>query len=138
MAIFLYCLLIAGVLGAWGFRVRRERSIKLLTCMIRPDGLQNVVAALRREDLMLGMTAFDVRGFGRQRGDTKKEGKDGVRFLPKLKLEILVMEKNAERAMKAIGDSLRTGQIGDGKIVTFRVASVMRVRTGERGPSALK
>jgi nitrogen regulatory protein PII len=85
---------------------------------------------------MLGMTVMNARGFGRQKGDAKTE-EETIRLLPKLKLEILVMQKDEDRVMDAIGNALRTGEIGDGKIIIFPVVTVMRVRTGERSASAL-
>jgi nitrogen regulatory protein P-II 1 len=88
---------------------------------------------------MMGMTVSDVRGFGRQRGEISANGKEveEIKFLPKLKLEILVRDWDVDRAMDVIADTLRTGNIGDGKIVVYEAASAMRVRTGEKGVYAL-
>jgi nitrogen regulatory protein P-II 1 len=111
----------------------------MVTCVIRPEQLGEVTTALKRDDLVVGMTVMDVRGFGRQTGsvDELVEKDDTIRFLPKLKLEILVRDWDVLRTMNTIADSLRTGSIGDGKIVVFEAASAMRVRTGEKGVYAL-
>ena len=87
----------------------------------------------------MGMTVMDVRGFGRQKGAAETNGHvdEAIKFLPKLKLEILVRDWDMERAMDVIADTLRTGNIGDGKIVVYEAASAMRVRTGEKGVYAL-
>jgi len=118
--------------------VKKTYSVKMVTCVIRPEQLNEVATALKGHDLMMGMTVIDVRGFGRQRGETNggKE-EEAVKFLPKLKLEILVRDWDVNRAMDVIADTLRTGNIGDGKIVVYEAASAMRVRTGERGVYAL-
>jgi len=118
--------------------VKKTYSVKMVTCVIRPEQLNEVASALKGEDLMMGMTVIDVRGFGRQRGETNGGSKDEeVKFLPKLKLEILVRDWDVDRAMDVIATTLRTGNIGDGKIVVYEAASAMRVRTGERGVYAL-
>jgi nitrogen regulatory protein PII len=117
--------------------VKKTYSVKMVTCVIRPEQLNEVAAALKGEDLMMGMTVIDVRGFGRQRGETnggsKGREEETIKFLPKLKLEILVRDWDVERAMAVIADTLRTGQIGAGKKVDNEAASAMRVRTGEKG-----
>jgi amino acid transporter/nitrogen regulatory protein PII len=118
--------------------VKKTYSVKMVTCVIRPEQLNDVAAALKNEDLMMGMTVIDVRGFGRQRGETNGiKDEEVIRFLPKLKLEILVRDWDVNRAMDVISDTLRTGSIGDGKIVVYEAASAMRVRTGEKGIYAL-
>ena len=117
--------------------VKKTYSVKMITCVIRPEQLNEVASALKAHDLMMGMTVIDVRGFGRQRGETNGGSKEDVKFLPKLKLEILVRDWDVDRAMDMIADTLRTGNIGDGKIVVYEAASAMRVRTGEKGVYAL-
>ena len=86
---------------------------------------------------MPGMTISDVRGFGRQRGGHEPSADGSNRFLPKLKIEIMVKETDLEPTMDVISQSLHTGELGDGKIVVFNAVSTMRVRTGEKGLSAL-
>ena len=120
--------------------VKKTYSVKMISCVIRPEQLNEVAAALKAQELMMGMTVTDVRGFGRQRGETNASGngaEEAVKFLPKLKLEILVRDWDVDRAMDIIADTLRTGNIGDGKIVVYEAASAMRVRTGEKGVYAL-
>jgi len=119
--------------------VHKTYKVKMITCVIRPEQLNEVAQALKLQELMMGMTVMDVRGFGRQKGSAATNGhvEEEVKFLPKLKLEILVRDWDMERAMDVIADTLRTGNIGDGKIVVYEAASAMRVRTGERGVYAL-
>jgi nitrogen regulatory protein P-II 1 len=115
-------------------RVRRKYRTRMITCVIRPEQLNDVTSALANAQLMTGMTITDVRGFGRQRGDKEPSTNE---TLPKLKIETLVRELDLEKTVKVVSDTLRTGQIGDGKIVVFKTSSTMRVRTGEKGLSAL-
>ena len=141
------CFWIAGGWGAVSLlyvgltTVSKTYRVKMITCVIRPEQLAEVTQALREQDLMMGMTVIDVRGFGRQKGDLGTNGKstsiEEIKFLPKLKLEVLVRDWDTERAMDVIADTLRTGNIGDGKIVVYEAASAMRVRTGETGVYAL-
>jgi len=120
--------------------VHRSYKIRMVTCVIRPEQLADIASALKRENLIVGMTVMDVRGFGRQKGDADAESTDEeqlIRFLPKLKVEILVKDWDVNRTMNVIADSLRTGNIGDGKIIVYDASSAMRVRTGEKGVYAL-
>ena len=118
---------------------QKSYTVRMITCVIRPEQLGEVTTALKKEDLVMGMTVFDVRGFGRQRGDSNGEGSDEeiIRFLPKLKIEVLVRAWDAEHAMDVIAESLRTGGIGDGKIIVYDATSAMRIRTGEKGVYAI-
>jgi nitrogen regulatory protein PII len=121
-------------------KVREAYAVKMVTCMIRPEQLNEVTCALAEKNLIMGMTVTEVRGFGRQRGDRDKNAQrddQTIRYLPKLKLEILVPFKQAEQLIEAIVQVLRTGEIGDGKIVVYEAAHLMRVRTGEKGQYAL-
>ena len=119
--------------------MQKTYKVRMITCVIRPEQLGEVTSALKREDLVMGMTVMDVRGFGRQRGDSDGEtpAEEVIRFLPKLKVEVLVRAWDVEHAMDIIADSLRTGGIGDGKIIVYDAASAMRIRTGEKGVYAL-
>jgi len=132
MFLYLSSLLAATLSLAFIEKIRSENRIRLLVCVIRPEQLGEVVSALKISGLVTGMTVMNVRGFGRQRAD-----EDTIRFLPKLKLETLVLDKDVERAANVISNSLRTGQIGDGKIYTLNVRAVLRVRTRESGLSGL-
>ena len=126
-----------GFLYAALARVRKKYRMRMITCVIRPEQLKDVTTALQNARLMTGMTVMDVRGFGRQKGGTASSTSEPIRFLPKLKIETLVREPDLEQTMDVISNSLRTGQIGDGKIIVFKAVSTMRVRTGEKGLSAL-
>ncbi len=115
--------------------------MKLIVAIIRPDKLDDVQRALAEKDVYL-MTVSDVRGCGRQRGYTEVyRGQEvQVRLLPKLKLEIAVSEPFVEAAVEAIVHSARTGDtgnVGDGKIFVLGLDDAIRIRTGERGGSAI-
>lgn len=119
--------------------IHKSYRVRMVTCVIRPEQLTDVSLALQREDLVMGMTVMDVRGYGRQQGSTNGDVPESkvIKFLPKLKLEILVRDWDVEKTMEVIGNALRTGAIGDGKIFVFDATSAMRVRTGEKGVYAL-
>jgi len=120
--------------------VQKTYRVRLVTAIIRPEQLGDVAAALRRDDLAAGMTVTDVRGYGRQRaegGHVISAEEDTIRFLPKVKVEVLVRDWDINHAMKVIGDAVRTGGIGDGKLLVLEAASAMRIRTNERGVVAL-
>ena len=86
-----------------------------------------------------GMTLTEVQGFGRQRGHTEvyRGAEYEVDFVPKLRLEILVDDDSVDSVVDAIVDAAGTGKIGDGKVWVIPVDTVVRVRTGERGPDAI-
>jgi nitrogen regulatory protein PII/amino acid transporter len=120
--------------------VQKTYSVRVVTCLIRPESLGDIASALKRENLVMGMTVMDVRGFGRQRGESDEDSpvhEETIRFLPKLKLEILVRNWDVDRVMDVIGDAARTGAIGDGKIIVLEASSAMRIRTGEKGVYAV-
>jgi nitrogen regulatory protein P-II 2 len=115
--------------------------VKLIIAIIRPEKLEAVQKALNERDVYL-MTVSDVRGCGVQRGYTEvyRAQEFQVRLLPKLKLEIAVNEAFVEATIEAIVHSARTGetgQIGDGKIFVLPMDDCVRIRTGERGGSAI-
>jgi len=115
--------------------------MKLIVAIIRSDKLEAVQQALNERDVYL-MTVSDVRGCGRQRGHTEtfRGTTMTIRLLPKLKLEIAVNDAFVEAAMEAIVRASRTepaGQIGDGKIFILPIEDCVRVRSGERGASAI-
>jgi nitrogen regulatory protein P-II 1 len=85
------------------------------------------------------MTVSEVKGFGRQKGHTEvyRGAEYVVDFQPKLKLEVVVSEDATEPALEAISRAAATGKIGDGKIFVLRLADVLRIRTGERGETAI-
>jgi nitrogen regulatory protein P-II 1 len=86
-----------------------------------------------------GLTVTEVKGFGRQKGHTElyRGAEYVVDFLPKVKVEVIVQDSLADRAIEAIVKAARTGKIGDGKIFVTSVEQVIRIRTGESGDDAI-
>lgn len=112
--------------------------MKLVTAIVKPHRVDDVKEALR--DLGLnGLTATDVEGFGRQRGHTEvyRGAEYQVDFVPKVKLEVLVPDGEAQQVVDAIVSAARTGKIGDGKLWVTEAEQVIRIRTGEMGPDAV-
>ncbi|HUG87596.1 MAG TPA: P-II family nitrogen regulator [Actinomycetota bacterium] len=112
--------------------------MKLVTAIIKPHKLDEVKEALR-EIGVAGMTATEAQGFGRQRGHTEiyRGAEYQVDFVPKVKIEIVTEDEQAQQVVDAIQRSARTGKIGDGKIFVTEAEQVIRIRTGEMGPDAL-
>src|SRR5688572_14883975 len=115
--------------------------VKMIVAIIRPEKLEEVQKALNQVDVYL-MTVSDVRGCGRQRGYTELyRGQEiQVRLLPKLKVEIAVNEAFVEATVEAIVHAARsgeTGAVGDGKIFVLPLEDCVRIRTGERGGTAI-
>ncbi|MBU2760253.1 P-II family nitrogen regulator [Acidithiobacillus sulfurivorans] len=112
--------------------------MKKIEAIIKPFKLDDVREALQEIGLA-GMTVTEVKGFGRQKGHTElyRGAEYVVDFLPKLKLEVVVGDEMADRAIEAIEHSARTGKIGDGKIFVSAVEKVIRIRTGEEGAEAV-
>ena len=112
--------------------------MKMITAIIKPFKLDDVREALIALGIE-GMTVTEVKGFGRQGGQTESyRGADyAVSFLPKMKLEVAVPAKMADKAIKAIQDAASTDRIGDGKIFVTALEQVIRIRTGETGEEAI-
>jgi nitrogen regulatory protein P-II 2 len=112
--------------------------MKLITAIIKPFKQDDVREALS-EIGIAGVTATEVKGFGRQKGHTElyRGAEYVVDFLPKVKLEIAVAEDILEQAVAAIIKSANTGKIGDGKIFVTNLDQVIRIRTGETGTEAI-
>ena len=112
--------------------------MKLVVAVVKPFKLDDVKESLKTLGVH-GMTVSEVQGFGRQRGHTEvyRGAEYEVEFVPKVQLEILVDDAQAEAVTTAIVDSAGTGKIGDGKVWVLAVEEVVRVRTGERGTEAL-
>ncbi|KDN12329.1 MAG: P-II family nitrogen regulator [Snodgrassella sp.] len=112
--------------------------MKKITAMIKPFKLDDVREALAEIGVQ-GMTVSEVKGFGRQRGHTEiyRGAEYEVDFLPKIKIEIVLVDELVERAVEAIIASGRTGKVGDGKIFVLPVEEVVRIRTGETGSAAV-
>jgi nitrogen regulatory protein P-II 1 len=112
--------------------------MKLVTGILKPFKLDEVKDVLG--DLgVQGITVSEVQGFGRQKGHTEvyRGAEYQVDFLPKVRIDVLVDDADAETIALAIVDAARTGKIGDGKVWVTPVEQLYRVRTGEAGPDAL-
>ncbi len=112
--------------------------MKKIEAIVRPEKL-NAVREILDAKGFSGMTATEVKGRGRQKGVALqwRAGDYRVEFLPKVKLEIVVDDSNAETVIDLICDTVQTGEAGDGKIFVYPVEDVVRVRTKERGCSAV-
>ncbi|MDR1283006.1 MAG: P-II family nitrogen regulator [Opitutaceae bacterium] len=112
--------------------------MKLIIAIIKPFKLEEVKEALATVGIE-GMTVTEVKGFGRQKGHTEiyRGSEYTVDFLPKVKIEIVVGDDVASRTVEAVGKAARTGKIGDGKIFVIPVDDAIRIRTDERGDSAV-
>ncbi len=112
--------------------------MKLVTGIVKPFKLDDVKAALETLGV-LGLTVSEVRGYGRQKGHTEvyRGAEYTVDLVPKVRIEVLVDDFDAEKVVDTIAEAARTGKIGDGKVWVTPVDAVVRVRTGERGADAL-
>ena len=112
--------------------------MKLITAIIKPQKLDAVKEALVSQGIT-GMTVSEAKGFGRQLGLTEvyRGTQYKVDLIPKIRLEVLVSTKTADKAIEIIVNAARTGSIGDGKVWATTVESVTRVRTGESGEEAI-
>ncbi len=112
--------------------------MKKVDAIIKPFKLDDVREALSAIGIT-GMTATEVKGFGRQKGHTElyRGAEYVVDFLPKLKLELVIREDQLDECIDAIVNAARTGKIGDGKIFVTTVEKVVRIRTGEEDESAI-
>jgi len=112
--------------------------MQLIEAVIKPHKLDAVKNALAKLGI-LGVTAIEVKGFGRQMGHTERYrgAKMDVGFVPKVLLKIAVKESDATKAVDAITEAARTGEVGDGKIFVFPISKVIRIRTGEQDDAAL-
>lgn len=112
--------------------------MKLIIAIIKPFKLENVKEALAAIGIE-GMTITEVKGFGRQKGHTEiyRGSEYTVDFLPKTKVEIVVADDMLDKATNAIIQAAKTGKIGDGKIFVLPIDEAVRIRTDERGETAL-
>jgi nitrogen regulatory protein P-II 1 len=112
--------------------------MKLIVAIVKPFKLDDVKDAVKELGVQ-GLTVSDVQGFGRQRGHTEvyRGAEYTVDFVPKVRVEILVDDADAERVVQQLLTTARTDQIGDGKIWVIPVEDAWRIRTGESGPDAL-
>jgi nitrogen regulatory protein P-II 1 len=112
--------------------------MKLIIAIIKPFKLEDVKEALAAAGIE-GMTVTEVKGFGRQKGHTEiyRGSEYTVDFLPKVKLEVAVADETAGTAVETITKAAKTGKIGDGKVFVLPLDEVVRIRTDERGESAV-
>ena len=112
--------------------------MKIISAIIKPFKLDDVRAALS-EIGVNGLTVYEVKGFGRQKGHTElyRGAEYVVDYIPKMKLEIAVDDDLVDQVIDTIVDSAKTGKIGDGKIFVTNLENVVRIRTSESGSSAL-
>jgi nitrogen regulatory protein P-II 1 len=112
--------------------------MKKIEAVIKPFKLDDVKDALNAIGIA-GMTVSEVKGFGRQKGHVElyRGAEYDIAFIPKVKLEIVVADAIAEKVVATIMEKAKTGKIGDGKIFISKVEEVIRIRTGEKGESAI-
>jgi nitrogen regulatory protein PII len=112
--------------------------MKWIVAIIQPHRLDAVRDALNEIGIS-GLTVTEVRGYGRQKGQTEiyRGAEYQISYLPKLKLELAVVSKGASKVVDAIRDAAKTGKIGDGKVFVMDLQSALRIRTGETGDDAL-
>jgi nitrogen regulatory protein P-II 1 len=112
--------------------------MKKVEAIIKPFKLDDVREALS-EIGITGMTATEVKGFGRQKGHTElyRGAEYVIDFLPKVKIEVVIAERMVDQCIEAITNAARTGKIGDGKIFVSSIERTVRIRTGEEGEDAI-
>jgi len=112
--------------------------MKKIEAIIKPFKLDDVKDALNALGIA-GMTVTEVKGFGRQKGHVElyRGAEYDIAFIPNVKLEIVVADSIAEKVVTIIMEKAKTGKIGDGKIFISRIEEVIRIRTGEKGESAI-
>jgi nitrogen regulatory protein P-II 2 len=112
--------------------------VKIVSAIIKPFRLDDVRSAL--SDIGInGLTVYEVKGFGRQKGHTElyRGAEYVVDYIPKVKIEVAVDDELVDQVIDSIIDSAKTGKIGDGKIFVTNLENVVRIRTGESGSMAL-
>jgi nitrogen regulatory protein P-II 1/nitrogen regulatory protein P-II 2 len=112
--------------------------MKLIVAVIKPFKLDEVREALSERGVS-GITVTEVKGFGRQKGHTElyRGAEYVVDFLPKIKIEVAVVDEQVEAVVEAISKAAHTGKIGDGKIFVYSLDQAIRIRTGQTGGDAL-
>ena len=115
-----------------------KKNMKKIEAIIKPFKLEEVKDALSEIGIE-GMTVSEVKGFGRQKGHTEiyRGSEYTVDFLPKIKIELVVADNQTEAAIGAIVKAAKTGKIGDGKVFVTGIEQAIRIRTDERGDSAV-
>ena len=112
--------------------------MKLVTAIIRPHVVDDVRDTLSRLGVT-GLTATEVKGFGRQKGHTEmyRGAEYSIDFVPKARIEVVVNDEQLDAVVEAVKSAARSGQIGDGKIFVSNIEQAVRIRTGEMGTDAL-
>ncbi|BBD76821.1 MULTISPECIES: P-II family nitrogen regulator [Hydrogenophilus] len=112
--------------------------MKMVSAIIKPFKLDEVREALNEAGIT-GLTVTEVKGFGRQKGHTElyRGAEYVVDFLPKVRVDVAVMDEQLDQVVDAIVQAARTGKVGDGKIFVMPLEQVVRIRTGETDASAL-
>ena len=112
--------------------------MKMLMAVLKPHKLDQVREALTGLGVE-GMTATEVKGYGRQKGHTEiyRGAEYTVNFLPKVRIDVVVADSLIDQTVEAVQEVAKTGKIGDGKIFVYDVSSAVRIRTGETGDEAL-
>ena len=117
--------------------VLKSHGMKMISAIIRPDSLDNLADALNKEELAKGMTVSEVKGFGRTLGSKTDDVPTKVKFLDKVRVDVVVNEWDVPHVIEVMKDVLQTGNKGDGKIFVLETSEAVRVRTGESGISAV-
>lgn len=110
----------------------------MIDAIVKPSSIDEIKAKLASLGI-LGMTAIEVKGFGKQKGHTERYrgGRMDVGFIPKVMLKVAVKDADLDKALDAITSSARTGNVGDGKVFVYNLFKVVRIRTGEADQDAL-
>jgi nitrogen regulatory protein PII len=121
-----------------GVNQPEARLMQMIEAIIKPFKLEDVKAALAKQGI-LGVTALECKGFGRQMGHTERYrgAKMDVGFVPKILLKICVKTEETDKVVAAIMEAARTGEVGDGKIFVYPIARVVRIRTGDLDEKAI-
>ena len=124
--------------GRYGTRLALHKYVKKVEAIIKPFKLDEVRDRLFELGIR-GLTVTEVKGFGRQKGHTElyRGAEYAVDFLPKVKLEVVIEDERCEEVIDAIASTARTGKIGDGKIFVTPIEIAVRIRTAERGSTAI-
>ena len=112
--------------------------MKMIAAVVQPHRLDEIREALNSIGIH-GMTASEVQGYGRQGGHKEiyRGAEYDIHFVPKIKIEVVVSDEQEDGVVEAICNAAKTGKIGDGKIFVTDLSKVIRIRTGETGPSAI-
>jgi nitrogen regulatory protein P-II 1 len=112
--------------------------MKKIEAIIKPFKLDEIKTGLH-EIGVNGMTVTEVKGFGRQKGHVEyyRGAEYDINFVPKLKIEVVLPDDLADKAISVIQEKAKTGEIGDGKIFVYRIDDIIRIRTGESGEAAI-